>query len=234
MFSLLILFLLSQLAILARYFVYEAFDPYVYASTFLFLVAAVVVYFVSKRNVKKEIEYVPTHISSWSFLHRQTVFTNEKPLYKGNVKRGSIQKKFLKKWHYLIADLFGSTFYLNVSIIIDDSCFEIVSADKKFISKESYWVIYKNGDKIGTAKTIYELKNVAKFKEMIKFEINGDTYYTTALTVSSHIRLLYQEKVIGEMKRNHIVSSVYVIDVNDETPERIIPFILHAFYFKNK
>ncbi|MED3623294.1 hypothetical protein [Neobacillus thermocopriae] len=40
MYRLLILFVLVQLAILARYVVYDAFDPISYGSNYIFLIAA--------------------------------------------------------------------------------------------------------------------------------------------------------------------------------------------------
>lgn len=96
MYKLIILFILVQLAILARYIVFGAFDIANYLVTYLLLVAAAFIYFYSKRLIKKEASYAPTNIASWSFLNRQRTFTIEKPLYKGDVKRGSIQRKFLK------------------------------------------------------------------------------------------------------------------------------------------
>lgn len=233
MFKLIIMFILVQLAILARYLVYDAFDAISYVSTYLFLVAAVLLYFVSKRYVKKELAYTPNNIASWSFLNRQRIFTNEKPLYKGDVKRGSIQRKFLKKWQYIVADFFGATFFLALTVKIDDNIFELTPFSKKLLSNQSYWTINKNGQQIGSAKTVVDLKNTAKLKEVIEFQIGEDIYSTAASTVTSQISVLHNNQKIGEMKRGHLISNVNVIDVHDDSPEKIIALILHAFYFKN-
>lgn len=233
MYRLLILFVLVQLAILARYVVYEAFDPISYGATYIFLFAAFIIYFVSKSSTKKELQYEPRQISSWSFLNKQSVFTIEKPFYKGEVKRGTIQRRFLKKWHYFIADLLGSKFFLALTIKIDGVQFDIKPTKEKFFSKQDYWTIYKNGEMVGTAKTVVDIKNTVKLKEVIEFQIGENSYYTAAATVTSHISLIHKDEEIGEMKRNHIISNVYVIDVKDDSPEKIIALILHAFYYKN-
>uniref|UniRef100_UPI0035B52533 hypothetical protein n=1 Tax=Neobacillus sp. TaxID=2675273 RepID=UPI0035B52533 len=202
MYRLLILFVLVQLAILARYVVYEAFDPISYGSTYIFLIAAFIIYFVSKSFTKKELQYEPRQISSWSFLNKQSVFTIEKPFYKGKVKRGTIQRRFLKKWHYLIADLLGSKFFLALTIKIDGVQFDIKPTKGKIFSKQDYWTIYKNGEIVGTAKTVVDIKNTVKLKEVIEFQIGENSYYTAAATVTSHISLIHKDEEIGEMKRN--------------------------------
>uniref|UniRef100_UPI0035B53188 hypothetical protein n=1 Tax=Neobacillus sp. TaxID=2675273 RepID=UPI0035B53188 len=78
-----------------------------------------------------------------------------------------------------------------------------------------------------------DIKNTVKLKEVIEFQIGENSYYTAAATVTSHISLIHKDEEIGEMKRNHIISNVYVIDVKDDSPEKIIALILHAFYYKN-
>ena len=233
MFKLIITFILVQLAILARYLVYDAFDAIFYVSTYLFLIATVFLYFVSKRFVKKELAYTPNNIASWSFLNRQRIFTNEKPLYKGDVKRGSIQRKFPKKWQYIAADIFGTNFFLALTIKIDENIFELTPFSEKLFSNQSYWTIYKNGQKIGSAKTVIDLKNTAKLKEVIELQISDEIYSTAASTVTSQISLVHNNQHIGEMKRNHLISNVNIIDLNYNSPDRIIALILHAYYFKN-
>lgn len=75
---------------------------------------------------------------------------------------------------------------------------------------------------------------MATFKEMLEFQINGNTYYTAASSVTRHISLLHNDEKIGEMKRNHFIRNVYVINVNDDSPEKIVPLVLHAFYSKSE
>ncbi|MER2107372.1 MAG: hypothetical protein ABS949_10585 [Solibacillus sp.] len=232
MFRLLATFVLVQLAILARYVVYDAFDSLFYASTYLLLIAAVAIYFVSKCFVKKEIGYTPNETESWSFLNKQRMFTIEKPLYKGNVRRGSIQRIFVEKWHYIITDLLGSTFFLAFTLKLDEHTFDVIPASGKLFSNQSYWTIHKNGQPIGTAKTVVDLKNTAKLKEVILLQIGDIVYSTAASTVTSHITL-HNEQQIGEMKRSHLISSVNLLQVQDDTAEQMIALLLHAFHFKN-
>lgn len=226
------MFLFVQLAILARYFVYGVFDPILYGSTFLFLFGAVVVYVVSKTFVKKELAYTPKETATWSFLNLQHTFNVEKPLFKGDIKRGYIQQIFQKKWQYLMADIIGSTFFLTLKVIIDEHKFEIKPTKGKWFSNQSYWTIYKNGQEIGSAKTVVDLKNTAKLKEVIEIHVNEQIYSTAANTITSQITLLHNNQQIGEMKRNHLISNVHTIDVEEDSPEKILALILHAFHFK--
>lgn len=145
------------------------------------------------------------------------------------MKRGTIQRKFLRKWHYLIADLLGSKFFLAVTIKIDGVQFDIKPANEKILSNQDHWTIHKNSEWIGTAKPMIDLKNMVKLKEMIEFKIDENTYYTAASTVASQ----QNNKEIGEMKKNHIIININVIDVQDDAPEKIIALVLHSFYFKN-
>lgn len=111
MFQLLVLFILLQLAILFRYIIFDAFNPITYFSIYLLLIAALAVYIMGKYFAMKESAYEPKQISSWSYYNRQNIFPVEKPLFKGEINRGTIQRKFLKKWHYIIADIFGFRFF---------------------------------------------------------------------------------------------------------------------------
>lgn len=233
MFKFICVFLLVQLAILARYLVYGAFEPLYYASTYLFLLAAGVLFFLSKHWAKKEVLYSPKDISSWSFLNRQRVFNNPKPLFKGDVQRGTIQRLFQQKWHYIIADLFGPVFFLSLKLTIDEDIIKLIPTKGKWFSNQSYWTITKNGQEIGCAKTVVDLKNTALLKEVIEMQIGEEYYSTTANTVTSHIILLHNDQQVGEMKRNHIISNVNIIDCPDESPEKILALLIHAFHFKN-
>ena len=45
---------------------------------------------------------------------------------------------------------------------------------------------------------------------------------------------MQDDKLLGTMKRNHIVSTILVMDVQEDQPEYIVALIVHAFFFKNK
>ena len=227
------LFFLVQMAILARYIVYGKFEPISYASTYLLLIAAVVLYILSKKFAKKELEYRPNNIDTWSFYNKQRIFTIEKPLYKGEEKRGSIQRVFIKKWQYIVADMIDLSFFLALKINIDQDIFEINPAFGKWASNQSYWTILKNGAEIGHAKTVIDLKNTAKLKEVIEIQLVENTYTTAANTVTSQITLLENTQQIGEMTKNQLISNVNVITVEEDSPEKIIALLLHAYHFKN-
>ena len=233
MFKLILVFVLVQLALLARYLIKGEFEPFSYASTYLFLIAAIAIYFLSKRFAKKEQDYTPQNIDSWSFLNRQHLFKIEKPLFKGDEKRGSIQRYYVKKWHYFVADFFGDVYFLALKIRIDNDEYDIKPLEGKWLKNDSYWYIYKNGEQIGTARTVVDMKNIAKLKEVIELHIGDRVYSTAASTVTSKITVFDNNNQVGELKRNDFIRNVFVIHVQDDTPEKLLAPLLHTFYFKN-
>lgn len=104
---------------------------------------------------------------------------------------------------------------------------------EKLFSNQSSWAIYRGGQKIGVAKTVIDLKNTAKLKEVIEFQINNEIYSTESSTITSSISLMHNNQRIGEMKRHHLMSNVNIIDINDDVLDKIIALILHAYHFKN-
>lgn len=232
MFKLIILFLLLQLAVLARYIVFDAFEPISYASTYLTLAAAIFTYFLGKNFQKKEVAYTPQQQDGWSFLNKQRVFSNKKPLYKNDEKKGYIFRTYIKKWHYFIADFFGESFFLALSIQIEEDNYELIPTTKKLFTNQSYWDVLLNGEKIGKAKTVIDLKNTAKLKEVIEMDLYDKTYQTAAATVSSKIKLIYQDEQVGMIERSALISQVNVLKVKEDQPQLLIPLILHEYYFK--
>lgn len=233
MIQLILLFILTQLALLARYIVFDAFDPVVYASTFLFLPAAAFIYFFSRHKMKKERAFAPKDIQNWSFYTVQKVFKVAKPLYKGTEKRGYILRYYVKKWHYVVSDIIGASLFLAIHIEIDGHLYNIVPNSKKWRSVQSHWTIYKDDVEIGHAQTAVTLKNSAKLTEAIDITFGNESYTTSAKTVTSAISVLQQDKVVATMKRDHMVSNVHVLQADEDAPEALLALILHAYYFKN-
>lgn len=232
-----VLFILIQLALLARYLIKGEFEPFYYGMTYIFLFLPVVLYIFGKHFADKEQNYKPNNIEDWSFYTRQKVFSNEKPLFKGDVKRGSFHRYFSKKSHYLICELISESFFLSFKLKIDDDEYDIKSYSEKLFSNQSYWHIFKNGKQIGKAKTVVDLKNTAKLKEVIEATFGDITYTTAAPTVTSTIKLFDGNVQIGSFGRgdelSHLIKNIKVMKVQDDSPEQLISLLIHAFYFKN-
>ncbi|MFC3871005.1 hypothetical protein ACFOST_13235 [Cytobacillus kochii] len=73
---------------------------------------------------------------------------------------------------------------------------------------------------------------MSKLKEVIFFEIEEETWATNALTVTSSISLMRDNKKEGLLRRNHLISNVQSINVTDDRSEYIMSLILHSYYFK--
>ena len=229
-----LIFILLLFAALARYIIFHAFEPAMFAMIFLLPVAAIVVYIMSKKFAEKERCYQPKNIAEWSFSNRQTSLLKEKPLFKGEKHRGYVKRYFTKKGQYVFADIFGSSWYLSLEVQIHEDVYDVRCVREKWLTNQDRWIIYKNGEQIGEARTLINLKNMTKLKEAIEFTFQDISYISSATTITPTISLTQDEVLLGTMKRNHIVSTVQMIDVKEDYPEYIIALIVHAFYFKNK
>ena len=229
-----LLFVLLLFATLARYIIFDAFEPAMFAMIFLLPAASVFVYILSKNFAEKERCYEPKDIAQWSFSNKQTSLLNKKPLFKGQQRRGYVKRYFANKGQYVFADIFGSSWHLSLEVQIDQDLYDVRSVHDKWLTKQDRWEIYKNGERIGEARTLINLKNMTKLKEAIEFTFEEDCYISSAQSITPTISLMQDDKLLGTMKRNHIVSTVQVIDVKEDQPEYIVALIVHAFFFKNK
>lgn len=228
-----LIFVLLLLTTFARYVIFGEFELLMFAMIFALPIASVVIFIMSKKFAKKELGYHPKNINGWSFYHLQNTIVNKKMLFKGNEQRGYIKRFFEQKWQYVIADIISSRWYLSLEIQIDEDVYTVRWYRKKWFTNQEHWHIYKNGEKVGKASTLINLKNTAKLKEAIAFRFGDASLTSVATTVASSISLIDGERSVGGLKRNHLISNVQVIDVYENKPEYIIALIVHAFNFKN-
>ncbi|WP_428911626.1 hypothetical protein [Niallia sp. Krafla_26] len=229
-----LLFVLLLLTALARYLVYGAFEPVMFSMIFLFPVAALVIFLISKKLADKERAYKPKDIEAWSFYNAQKSLMIRKPLFKGNERRGYVKRYFPQKWQYALGDILGYNWYLSLRIQIDQDLYDVRWYREKWFDQQDHWWIYKNGTPIGFAQTMINLKNTAKFKEAITYVIDDQTYLSSATSISSIISLSQDDDEVGTLKRNHMLSNVQVLDVVENRPECLVPLIVHSYYYKNK
>ncbi|MEK4198045.1 hypothetical protein [Cytobacillus sp. FSL K6-0265] len=227
-----LLFVLLSLILFVRFMMFGAFNPWHAATIFLFPATAFVIYLVSKWMARKEATYQPPNHECWSFYFLQRTFLNKKQLFKGEGKRGSIQQYFTKKWQYFVSDFFDLRWYLSLRIYIGGDSFDVRWKRSRRFSQQEQWLIYKNGVVIGKANTGINVKNMAKLKEVIIFELGEETWTTSALTVTSSISLMKDNRQEGVLRRNHLISNVQAINVTDDRSEYIMSLILHSYYFK--
>lgn len=230
-------FIAIQITLLVRYIVKDEVDTFYFTLSFSFLALPIIIYIFGKYFAHKEESYKPSNIEHWSFYTQQKVFSNKKPIYKGNEQRGYFQRYFLTKFHFLVNELLGDSFYLTFKLKIDEQEYDVQSASQKRLSNQSYWHIYKNGELIGQAKTVVDLKNTMKLTEVIEAQFGDVTYTTSASTMTSSISLQKDGQSIGRCGRDeqlsHLIKNIKVIELQNDEPEQLITLLLHAFYFKN-
>lgn len=233
MIYLLLFFCLTQLALAARYVVYGAFEPWTYASTYLLIVAALFVYMRSKHVQQQEVHYVPPPVDGWSFLVKQHTFTNEKPLFFADERRGTIQRIFQKRWHYVVADTFGESFFLCLRVVIDDDVW-CIQPVKKWALHDQHWHITCNDVPIAEAKTMINWQNTKKLTEMIVLQTAQHTYQSTASTLRETITLTKDDAQIGHVRRHHLLSSIHVFELPAHEREALLCALLHLYTFKQR
>lgn len=229
-----LLFVLLLLTVLARYIVFGAFEPLTFAIIFLFPVAALAIFIISKRFADKERSYQPKDITDWSFYNIQKSLMIQKPLFKGKDQKGYVKRYFPQKWQYAFGDVFGYNWYLSLEIQIDQDIYDVRWYREKWFTQQDQWKIYKNGEQIGEAQTMINLKNTAKLKEVIKYVFDDTSYISSASTVTPTISLTQNKELLGTIKRNHIISGVQGIKVEENHPEYLVALIVHSYYFKNR
>jgi hypothetical protein len=234
MIELIFLFVLFLLGTLARYIVFGEFDPLLFAAVFLLPAVSFAIYLVSKKFAEKERAYQPKNIEGWSFYNIQKTLLIQKPLFKGEVQRGYVKRYFQQKWNYIIADLFGFSWHLSLEVKIDEDVYDIQWYHQKWFTQQDQWKIHKNGKQIGQAQTQVNLKNAVKLTESILFVFNDLTFETSAPTLTSTISLTQEQRTLGTMKRNHIISNVQILEVQEDRPEYLVALILHSYFFKGK
>ncbi|WP_226666293.1 hypothetical protein [Metabacillus litoralis] len=234
MIELLLLFVLLLFTALARYLVFDAFEPLSFAMIFLFPTAALVIFLISKKMADKERSYFPKDITGWSFYTIQKSLLIKKPLYEGTIHRGYIKRYFPNKWQYAFGDIFGCNWYLCLDIEIDQNKYDVRWYREKWLSNQDQWRIYKNGKQIGKAATQITLKNTSKLKEAITFKFNESEYTSSASTITSKISLADNEELYATLSPNNILSNVKVIESKQSNQEYIVALILHSYYFKDK
>ncbi|NEU32394.1 hypothetical protein GN156_16720 [bacterium LRH843] len=233
MIELSLLFVLFLLTALARYLVFDAFEPLMFAMIFLLPVASLVIFLISKRLAERERSFQPKDIEVWSFYNIQKSLMIKKPLFKGKEQRGYVKRYFSHKWQYALGDIISFNWYLCLEIQIDKDIYDVHWYREKWFAQQDQWKIYKNGERIGEARTLINLKNAATLKEAIQFSFYGKTYTSSARTVTSVISLTHDAEVIGTLKPNHLLKNVQAIDVQELQPEFIVALIVHSYYFKS-
>ncbi|MCM2605457.1 hypothetical protein [Rossellomorea marisflavi] len=232
MIQLLFYFVMVMIVALFRYLLFDAVDPELLGAAFLFPVGALVLYVLTKHFQKKEQAYVPKDVKGWSFYHLQRSFAVPKPLFEGDQKRGYLKRYYESKGRFIIGEMVSSNWYVSMEIKVDGDLYQVKWYRERWFSRQEHWEIVRNGELIGQARTLVDLRRIAKLKEVIEFHIGNRTLQTAANTVTSTITVTSGEAAIGTLKRNHIVSNVSAMEVRNRDHEAMVALILHHFYFK--
>ncbi|MHC8523815.1 tubby C-terminal domain-like protein [Rossellomorea sp. H39__3] len=165
-------------------------------------------------------------------LSPSTVLCRPEATIRRRSKRGYLKRYYESKGRFIIGEMVSSNWYVSMEIKVDGDLYQVKWYRERWFSRQEHWEIVRNGELIGQARTLVDLRRIAKLKEVIEFHIGNRTLQTAANTVTSTITVTSGEAAIGTLKRNHIVSNVSAMEVRNRDHEAMVALILHHFYFK--
>ena len=111
-----------------------------------------------------------------------------------------MKRYFPQKWQYAFGDIFGFNWYLCLEIQIGQERYDVRWYREKWFTNQDQWRIYKNGERIGEARTRINLKNMTKLKEAIEYRFYDTSYLSSATTVTSTISLTQNVRGTWDIK----------------------------------
>lgn len=207
---------------------------------FLFLIGAVVVWFIHRWMIKRDSNYKPKQIDDiWNTYMGERYSTGKKLLYKGNQKKGEYHRFYQHWWQRLVNEVIegGGKWYMNLSFELqsgDEITF--VEQKKKKLRLNETWHIIQNDQVIGKVKTDYSMKNATKLQEGLTLELNNKVYYFKSFGIGSKTEVLLDNKVIAKGKRSDLLHSQYHFEVmegyEELEPMLMITYILFNYVHK--
>lgn len=235
MLHLYILFFLILSGTVVRYFIIGQIDVTTIMIASISLVAAVVLYIVANILSKKEQAYIPANTENWSIYVLQKFLHTPKPLFKGKEQKGVYQRLFTKRWHRVVDSCIEgkAPWYLSFRLSIGDNVYSVEWEREKLLANNESWLIYKNGELFGKAATVFNLKNAVHLKESMRGTLGEEGFTITSRTINGEAKMMCDNKVVGSIKRNNLVSGVHTITVNDDQDVYILALLLFDMYFKS-
>ncbi|MBK3496496.1 hypothetical protein JFL43_16850 [Viridibacillus sp. YIM B01967] len=210
------LFVLILIAIGLRWLILDKFELEQLLTAFLLPVGTVVLYLIVRRQVKKEMNYVPKNeLQSWSsYLGQWSVLTPKK-IYNGSTYTGEFKRYYEKRWHRIIAELVEEKelWYLSLDFTFAENTYKMHWMRNSVKKMHESWKIEKNGQMIGNVKTNVNAKNMMTLKESMTATIGDEKFDWQSYTVGGKVEILHNGQKIGSSGRGEFFKADVTVDI---------------------
>lgn len=189
---------------------------------FFFPGGALALWFIQKRMIKRDAEYVPKQpVEGWSTYLGERYSPGPKFLYKGTQLAAEYHRFYPKWWQKTVNEIVegDGKWYMNLSFDLGNNKVVFLEKNDKKIRFNESWEIVENGKAIGQVRTDYSWKNSARLREGLILEAGDQAFYYKSSTLDTKTEVLYDGRVIARGKRSEILKSEYHFHVDQEFAE---------------
>ncbi|MGD6780260.1 hypothetical protein ACQCT3_10290 [Sutcliffiella horikoshii] len=235
--KLLLFFFVGTIGITLRFFFIGEFEWNQVFLLFMFPIGAVVVWFIHKWMVQKDVNYTPEDTDeNWNTHMGERYSTGMKQLYKGRMKIAEYHRFYQRRWQHWVNEVVegDGNWYMNLS-------FEVAAGGKvKFVEQRSSliknntnWKIMQDGEPIGEVKTEYSMKNAVKLKEALKVEIDEKVINYQSFGIGSATEVRIDNHVVAKGKRSEVLRSKYSFELVDDQYAELEQILVMGFILFN-
>ncbi|WP_214851064.1 hypothetical protein [Exiguobacterium sp. s193] len=159
--------------------------------------------------------------------------TTRRPKYvlEGARQIGSYRRSYQKGWQFLFVQLSAKLrgWFLNLNFSFAGRDVVYIEQRSSLLARNQKWLVYENGEVVGTVRTNASLKQMSTFKEVMLLTYQGVEYEVTSSTLSSKIEVRQGTEVIATSKAN--LRSDVTFKVNEQQNRSLILSVLVLFHY---
>lgn len=235
--KLLLFFVVGTIGITLRFFIIGEFEWSQAFLLFLFPVGAVVVWFIHRWMVRRDVNYTPADTDeNWSTHMGERYSTGVKQLYKGKDKVAEYHRFYQSRWQHWVNEVVegDGNWYMNLTFNLSEGQkISFVEQQSSLFKNNTNWKIMQDGKPIGTVKTEYSMKNAAKLKEALTVEIDDKLISYQSFGIGSATEVLIDNQVVAKGKRSEVLRSKYSFELVDDQYRDIEKVLAMGFVLFN-
>lgn len=159
--------------------------------------------------------------------------TTRRPKYvlEGAQQIGSYRRSYQMAWQFLFVQLSAKLrgWFLNLNFSFSDRTVSYVEQRSSLLARNQEWLVYENGEVVGTVRTDASLKRMSTFKEVMLLSYQDVEYEVTSSTLSSKIKVWQGAEVIATSKAN--LRSDVTFKVKQQQDQSLILSVLVLFHY---
>lgn len=235
--KLLLFFVVGTIGITLRFFIIGEFEWNQAFLLLLFPIGAVVVWFIHRWMVRKDINYKPANTDEhWSTHLGERYSTGVKQLYKGTEKVADYHRFYQHRWQHFVNEVVegDGNWYMNLTFnLAGEEKISFVEQRSSLFRNNTKWKIMQDGEPIGEVKTEYSIKNATKLKEALTVEIDDKVISYQSFGIGSATDVLIDNRVVGKGKRSEVLRSKYTFELVDNQYSELEQILVMGFILFN-